>query len=147
MRKRLPSLIPLLLIAGLSACAKPAPQTPAGEPGGVDAASATDPIGADPTKLAAPAGDTAARVLAAPSIAQNTDDPATFVPLQSQQVKDAIYRALKSGETQRWQDGKLSGYAVPSAATAANGCRAVRYTVDQRADVPFESINACSVSR
>ena len=81
-----------------------------------------------------------------PSVAQNTDDPRFFVPLRSQEVKDAIYRALRSGQTQRWQDGKLSGYAVPSATTGANGCRAVRYTVDQRPEVPFESINACSVS-
>jgi hypothetical protein len=81
--------------------------------------------------------------LALPSERQNTDDPASFVPLRSQPVKDAIYRAMRSGVTQRWQDGQLSGYAVPSRTTGVNGCRAVRYTVDQLPEVPFESITAC----
>jgi hypothetical protein len=71
------------------------------------------------------------------------DDPASFVPLQSNEVKNAIHRALQTGQTQRWQDGKLSGYAVPSETTGANGCRAVRYTVDQRPGAPYESITAC----
>jgi hypothetical protein len=147
MRHRHRPLVTLLLIAGLSACSKPAPQAPVGGQGAAGAASATDPIGEDPTRPRTGAGDAMVRAFAAPSVAQNTDDPAGFVPLRSQEVKDAIYRALRSGETQRWQDGKLSGYAVPSGTTAANGCRAVRYTVDQRPEVPFESINACSVSR
>ncbi|MDB5738351.1 MAG: hypothetical protein JWO65_2019 [Sphingomonas bacterium] len=82
-----------------------------------------------------------------PSIAQNTDDPAAFVPLKSAAVKDAIHRALRSGETQRWQDGKLGGYAVPSFTPGANGCRAVRYTVDQRPGAAYESITACDASR
>lgn len=134
----------LLLIAALSACSKPAPEESGRTPAG------TDPIGQDPMRPgAAPVvagGDAGSRLLAMPSVVQNTDDPRFFVPLRSQPVKDAIYRALRSGETQRWQDGKLSGYAVPSATTGANGCRAVRCTVDQRPEVPFESINACSVS-
>jgi hypothetical protein len=82
-----------------------------------------------------------------PSRPQNTDDPLLFIPLQSQPVKDAIHGALVTGQTQRWQDGKLSGYAVPSQSTGANGCRAVRYTVDQRPSGNFESITACSASR
>jgi hypothetical protein len=131
-----------LLIAGLSACSKPSPQ-----PSSAEASAERDPIGADPTSPGASIDTNGTAALAAPSVAQNTDDPASFVPLQSQPVKDAIYRALKTGRTQRWQDGKLSGYAVPSATTAANGCRAVRYTVDQRPEVPFESINACAISR
>jgi hypothetical protein len=140
MRPRQLRLIPLLLIAVVSACSKPAPQAAAA------GKANTDPIGQDPTRLS-PAADVAGpSVFAQPSVAQNTDDPASFVPLRSQPVKDAIYRALRSGETQRWRDGKLSGYAVPSAATGANGCRAVRYTVDQRPEVPFESINACAAS-
>jgi cobalamin biosynthesis protein CbiD len=65
-----------------------------------------------------------------------------FQPLQSDAVKDAMHRALSSGETQRWQDGAFSGYAVPGP-VGANGCRAIRYTVDQRPEVPFESITAC----
>ncbi len=69
-----------------------------------------------------------------------------FQPLQSDQVKDAMHRALRSGETQRWQDGAFSGYAVPGP-TGANGCRAIRYTVDQRPEVPFESITACEANR
>jgi hypothetical protein len=140
MRMRRSQLIALLLIAAVTACSKSAHQA------GAQDRAATDPIGGDPTQPGAAADAAVAKVLAMPSVAQNTDDPAFFVPLRSQPVKDAIYRALRSGETQRWQDGKLSGYAVPSATTGANGCRAVRYTIDQRPEVPFESINACSVS-
>ncbi len=138
MRARHLPLISLLLITLVSACSKPAPQAAA--------KAGTDPIGQDPTRPGTAADAAVARALAMPSVAQNTDNPQFFVPLRSQPVKDAIYRALRSGETQRWQDGKLSGYAVPSATTDANGCRAVRYTVDQRPEVPFEAINACSVS-
>ncbi len=50
------------------------------------------------------------------------------------------------GTTQRWQDGPLSGYAVPSLTAGANGCRAVRYTIDQRPDAPYGSITACDAS-
>jgi len=73
-------------------------------------------------------------------------DPATFAPLQSSAVKDAIHRALRTGQTQRWQDSGLSGYAVPSADTGAHGCRTVRYTVDQRPEVPYETITACDAA-
>ena len=136
---RLP-LVSLLLIAVVSACSKPAPQeTTVAKPG-------TGPVWHDPTLAGSDVNDPGARLLGMPSVVQNTKDPRFFSPLRSQQVKDAIYRALRTGNTQRWQDGKLSGYAVPSKTTGANGCRAVRYTVDQRPEVPFESINACSVS-
>jgi len=72
--------------------------------------------------------------------------PGGFVPLQSQAVKDAIHRALTTGATQRWQDGPLSGYAVPSLTPGANGCRAIRYTIDQTPDAPYGSITACDAS-
>lgn len=70
---------------------------------------------------------------------------AGFQPLQSDAVKDAMHRALKTGQTQRWEDAGLSGYAVPGP-PGKNGCRAIRYTVDQRPEVPFESITACEAS-
>ena len=70
-------------------------------------------------------------------------NPRAFTPLRSAQVKDALYRAMKTGETQRWQDGGLSGYAVPSVAKGIYGCRAVRYTIDQLPlDTP-QTVNAC----
>jgi hypothetical protein len=140
MGARHPPYLLLVLAATLSACAKPTPQAGAGGIG-------KDPIGVDPTHPGAIVAGASGSGLDGLSAAQNTDDPAAFAPLQSQAVKDAIYRAMKTGETQRWQDGKLSGYAVPSATPGPNGCRAVRYTVDQRPQVPFESINACSASR
>ena len=101
----------------------------------------------------------AARVeVAAPPIATTSQPPAPsvatppplvgpggFAPLQSQAVKDAIHRALVTGTTQRWQDGMLSGYAVPSLTTGANGCRAIRYTIDQQAGA-YGSITACDAS-
>lgn len=62
-------------------------------------------------------------------------------------VQEAIHRALKTGENQRWEDGGLSGYAVPGTTVQANGCRTVRYTVDQRPDAPMMTINACDASR
>ena len=89
--------------------------------------------------------------LAAPATPQTTPTPPLigpdgFAPLQSQAVKDAIHRALATGATQRWQDGKLGGYAVPSLTTGANGCRAVRYTIDQMPDASYGSITACDAS-
>lgn len=72
----------------------------------------------------------------------STPDPTAFQPLQSDAVKDAMHRALTTGETQRWEDAGLSGYAVPGPA-GKNGCRAIRYTVDQRPAGNFESITAC----
>jgi hypothetical protein len=73
----------------------------------------------------------------------DASNPMAFAPLRSLQVKEAIYQAMKTGETQRWQDGSLSGYAVPSAAKGVYGCRAVRYTVDQLPDAEPQTINAC----
>ena len=67
--------------------------------------------------------------------------------LRSAAVKDAIHRALTTGKAQRWADGALSGYAVPSVESLPNGCRTVRYTVDQRPDAPMMTINACEGSR
>lgn len=64
-------------------------------------------------------------------------------PLGSQAVKDAIHRALKTGQTQRWSDAGLAGYAVPSPTADARGCRTVRYTIDQQPDRSFPVITAC----
>jgi hypothetical protein len=64
-------------------------------------------------------------------------------PLGSQAVKDAIHRALRTGETQRWSDAGLSGYAVPSPTTDARGCRTIRYTIDQQPERSFPVITAC----
>ena len=69
--------------------------------------------------------------------------PGGFNPLQSNAVTDAIHRALRTGETQRWTDAGLSGYAVPSRDRLANGCRAVRYTIDQQPEIPYRSATAC----
>lgn len=64
-------------------------------------------------------------------------------PLGSQAVKDAIHRALKTGQTQRWSDAGLAGYAVPSPTADARGCRTVRYTIDQQPERSFPVITAC----
>lgn len=70
-----------------------------------------------------------------------------FVPLRSAEVQAAIHRALRTRKAQRWQDGAYSGYAVPSIDTLANGCRTIRYTVDQQPEAPATTINACETSR
>ncbi len=70
-----------------------------------------------------------------------------FAPLRSAAVQAAIHRALRTGKNQRWQDGARSGYAVPSRATMANGCRTIRYTIDQQPDAPAMTINACDAGR
>jgi hypothetical protein len=109
-------------------------------------ASATNAAAVDAPAVQ-PAPPVSAPVVNAPVAATRAPptlaDAATFVPLGSNQVKDAIHRALRTGQTQRWQDGELSGYAVPSTTTDAHGCRAVRYTVDQLRDAAPQSINAC----
>src|SRR6478735_7385455 len=88
-------------------------------------------------ETAAPAAE-----VAAPGTAQGAGSQ--FNPLlRSEALKDAIHRAMTTGQNQRWQDGALSGYAVPSQEKLANGCRTVRYTVDQRPDAPMMTINAC----
>ena len=66
--------------------------------------------------------------------------------LRSEALKDAIHRAMTTGQNQRWQDGDLSGYAVPSQEKLPNGCRTIRYTVDQQPDAPMMTINACAGS-
>ena len=88
-------------------------------------------------------GDFTAIAPQGPAPPPYSGDPAAFVPLRSQPVKDAIYRAMTTGDTQRWQDGTVSGYAVPSKTTGIYGCRAVSYTVDQLRDAPPATINAC----
>lgn len=64
-------------------------------------------------------------------------------PLGSSAVKDAIHRAQRTGQTQRWSDAGLSGYAVPSPAADPRGCRTVRYTIDQQPERTFPVITAC----
>ncbi|WP_454882692.1 hypothetical protein [Sphingomonas oryzagri] len=64
-------------------------------------------------------------------------------PLGSQAVKDAIHRALRTGQTQRWSDAGLAGYAVPSPTADVRGCRTVRYTIDQQPERTFPVITAC----
>lgn len=82
------------------------------------------------------------RTMFATSVASASE---AFQPLRSQNVKDAIHAALVSGVTQRWTDASHSGYAVPGP-PGANGCRQVRYTVDdQPSDV--QQITACDASR
>ena len=70
-----------------------------------------------------------------------------FVPLRSAAVQAAIHRALRTGQNQRWEDGARSGYAVPSLATLANGCRTIRYTIDQYPNAPAMTINACDAGK
>lgn len=122
----------LAAAAGLAACSRSAPA----DNGAAPVAVATPPATPATPSPATPAG-----------VPQNSSDPLAFAPLQSVPVKDAIHRALRSGQTQRWQDGALSGYAVPSQTTGQNGCRSVRYTVDQRPAGQFETITACDASR
>lgn len=122
-------------------------------------AACHDKGGGDPAANAASAGgavnavaDPAVNAAAAPA----SDVPATqpssasgtgFQPLASQAVKDAIHRALTIGAIQRWQDGSVSGYAVPSRTADPHGCRAVRYTVDQQPEVSYPVITACDAGR
>lgn len=148
-----PALGGLALLAG---CSKPAPDTASTNTAGAAAAqSSVLPQSTPSDPVAMPGGAAGAlQPQAAQSEAtqaqaaqpQNSDDPDKFVPLQSAAVRDAIHRALRTGQAQRWQDGKLSGYAVPSLTTGANGCRAIRYTVDQRPSAPYGSITACDAT-
>lgn len=58
------------------------------------------------------------------------------------EVGNAIQKAFGSGHSERWQAGKLNGYAVPSKASAT-GCRNVGYTVDSEPNSPFEPVRVC----
>jgi hypothetical protein len=98
------------------------------------------PQQAEATNTTAPAAPAPTADLAGPG-------PGGFAPLGSQEVKNAIHRALVTGEDQRWQDGAWSGYAVPSRETMANGCRTIRYTIDQQPDAPVATINACDADK
>ena len=69
-----------------------------------------------------------------------------FIPLRSAEVQAAIHRALRTRQNQRWQDGPWSGYAVPSIEALPNGCRTIRYTIDQQPDAPATTINACDTT-
>jgi hypothetical protein len=93
-------------------------------------------------QVAAQAVATAPASGLAASVASTSSNPL----LGKAAVQEAIRLALKTGQNQRWEDGGLSGYAVPSLTTMANGCRTVRYTVDQRPDEPVMTINACDAS-
>ena len=112
-------------------------------------ASIPQPVGAPasassvPLALATPALASALQTPATESAPPTAADAATFAPLQSAQVKDAIYRAMTTAKTQRWKDGALSGYAVPGQALGVYGCRAVSYTVDQLPRAAPKVINAC----
>jgi hypothetical protein len=87
-------------------------------------------------------------VTASPATAVAADQVVAGVaPLRSAAVQAAIHRALRTGRNQRWQDGSRSGYAVPSLATMANGCRTIRYTIDQQPDAPPMTINACDAGQ
>jgi hypothetical protein len=96
--------------------------------------------------LAACSGKPAADNQAAPAnvaaaAAGAPSDSGGVNPLGSQAVKDAIHRALRTGQTQRWSDAGL--YAVPSPTADARGCRTVRYTIDQQPARSFPVITAC----
>ncbi|WP_420138202.1 hypothetical protein [Sphingomonas sp.] len=120
-------LAPLALAIALAAChGTSAPQADG------SAANAAAPV---------------APVAPAPTADLAAATPDGFVPLQSPEVKDAIHRALTTGQDQRWQDGAWSGYAVPSRETLANGCRTVRYTIDQQPNAPAATINACDAGK
>jgi hypothetical protein len=77
------------------------------------------------------------------AVTSTLDNDGGVNPLGSQAVKDAIHRALRTGETQRWSDAGLAGYAVPSPTTDARGCRTIRYTIDQQPARTFPVITAC----
>ena len=100
------------------------------------AACSDKPAAADNGATATPAADTAPNA-ATPAGGGGVN------PLGSQAVKDAIHRALRTGQTQRWSDAGLTGYAVPSPTADARGCRTIRYTIDQQPTRSFPVITAC----
>lgn len=98
---------------------------------------------AAPDNAAVASEPSAPAVAPPPAVTSTSSNPLLGKPA----VQEAIRRALKTGENQRWEDAGLSGYAVPGLAVQANGCRTVRYTVDQRPDEPMMTVNACDASR
>lgn len=100
--------------------------------------------GASPEREASPAEvQPAAPAAVPPPVATTSSNPL----LGKAAVQEAIHRALTTGQNQRWEDAGLSGYAVPGETVQANGCRTVRYTVDQQPDAPMMTVNACDASR
>lgn len=64
--------------------------------------------------------------------ASGTDVPvAPQMPTQGA-VDRAMQRAFERGESVRWEDGDLKGYAVPSEPEASSGCRSIYYSIDGR---------------
>lgn len=59
-----------------------------------------------------------------------------------QPVQSAMRQAFQTGENQRWKIGDLSGYAVPSPASS-DGCRNIRYSVDQESGREFPAVRIC----
>ena len=118
-------------------------------PGNGQAGAVLEPPVANVPASPAPANNAVIPSGDAPVADGNAGVPAggAFQPLGSQAVKDAIHRALNAGTTQRWQDGGLSGYAVPSQTADAHGCRSVRYTVDQQPGASYPVITACDAGR
>lgn len=102
--------------------------------------AANDQAASNDQAMQAPA-EKAAGGQADRNVAANSDGGVN--PLGSTAVKDAIHRALRTGETQRWSDAGLSGYAVPSPTADARGCRTIRYTIDQQPARSFPIITAC----
>jgi hypothetical protein len=100
----------------------------------VSGCGASKPVESDTPPAVVPSAGYAVPSMA--SVASSSTNPL----LGKVAVQEAIRLALKTGQNQRWEDGGLSGYAVPSLTTMANGCRTVRYTVDQRPDDPMMTI-------
>lgn len=57
-------------------------------------------------------------------------------------VREAVQKAFSSGETQRWEDGGLKGYAVASS-PSTDGCRNISYSVDSLPDAQFPPVKVC----
>lgn len=91
------------------------------------AAPAGIPSSTEPTAAAAPPA----------LIAQTPPDFATVAGAQSASLK-----AFQSGRPERWKDGELKGWAVPSNDVVA-GCRTVTFTVDTDPNHPSSPQKVC----